>query len=199
MRSSDDRDPPEGGQGHELQDRSHGTGGTPGTAETASRRGLLKAGVGVLGCGLAAIPAVPAIGYVLHPLGRERAAGAFLPVGARAQFSATPVRVDLHADRVDAWSRERDVKLGSCWVVEQDGKLQAFSTACPHLGCAVDYEAGEGKFKCPCHRSAFSAKGEVEAGPSPRPLDTLEVEEKDGLVAIRFQRFRQGVPGKEPV
>ena len=72
------------------------------------------------------------------------------------------MRVDLHADRVDAWSRERDVKLGSCWVVEQDGKLQAFSTACPHLGCAVDYEPGEGKFKCPCHRSAFTAKGEVE-------------------------------------
>jgi hypothetical protein len=39
----------------------------------------------------------------------------------------------------------------------------------------------------------------VEEGPSPRPMDTLEVEEKDGLVAIRFQRFRQGVAGKEPV
>jgi menaquinol-cytochrome c reductase iron-sulfur subunit len=192
MRSSDERDPPEGGEAHDLQDRSHGT-------ESASRRGLLKAGVGVLGCGLAAIPVVPALGYVLYPLGGARAAGAFLPVGERGQFSATPVRVDLHADRVDAWSRERDVKLGSCWVVEQDGKLQAFSTACPHLGCAVDYEPGEGKFKCPCHRSAFTAKGEVEAGPSPRPLDTLEIEEKDGLVAIRFERFRQGVPNKEPV
>ena len=95
--------------------------------------------------------------------------------------------------------RERDVKLGSCWVVEVDGKLQAFSTACPHLGCAVDYEPGEAKFKCPCHRSAFTATGVVEGGPSPRPLDTLEIEEKDGLVAIRFQRFRQGVPHKEPV
>ena len=46
MRSSDERDPPEGGEAHDLQDRSHGT-------ESASRRGLLKAGVGVLGCGLA--------------------------------------------------------------------------------------------------------------------------------------------------
>jgi menaquinol-cytochrome c reductase iron-sulfur subunit len=167
--------------------------------ETASRRTLLKLGAGALGCGLAAIPVVPALGYLVHPLGRERAAGAFLAVGERKQFSATPVRVDLHADRVDAWSRERDVKLGSCWVLEQDGKLQAFSTACPHLGCAVDYDPAATKFKCPCHRSAFTIGGAVEAGPSPRPLDTLEIEEKDGLVAIRFERFRQGVPGKEPV
>ncbi len=190
MSSSDERGAPEDGAAHDPEDRS---------PEAASRRGLLKLGVGVLGCGLAAVPAVPAVGYLLYPLGRERALGAFLPVGPRAQFSATPVRIDLHADRVDAWSRERDVKLGSCWVVEVEGQLQAFSTACPHLGCAVDYEPGEAKFKCPCHRSAFTASGGVETGPSPRPLDTLEIEEKDGLVAIRFQRFRQGVAHKEPV
>ncbi len=174
-------------------------GGQDMSPETASRRTQLKLGAGALGCGLAAIPVVPALGYLVHPLGRERAAGAFLAVGERKQFSATPVRVDLHADRVDAWSRERDVKLGSCWVLEHEGKLQAFSTACPHLGCAVDYDPGEAKFKCPCHRSAFALGGAVEAGPSPRPLDTLEIEEKDGLVSIRFERFRQGVPGKEPV
>ncbi len=172
---------------------------SPETASTTTRRTALKLGIGALGCGLAAIPAVPAIGYVLHPLEGERVTGGFLPVGDRAQFGATPVRVDLHADRTDAWARERDVKLGSCWVVEREGKLQAFSSACPHLGCAVDYDPAEVKFKCPCHRSAFGVAGEVEAGPSPRPLDTLEVQEENGLVAIRFERFRQGVAAKEPV
>jgi len=186
----DGSDQPDNGGAHEPEDMS---------PETASRRGLLKLGVGVLGCGLAAIPAVPAIGYVVHPLGRERAAGDFLAVGERKQFGSTPVRVDLHADRTDAWSRERDVKLGSCWVVEREGQLQAFSSACPHLGCAVDFDPAEVKFKCPCHRSAFGVGGDVEAGPSPRPLDTLELQEEGGLVAIRFQRFRQGVPAKEPV
>ena len=190
MRRDDDKELPGRGSAHEPGDMS---------PETASRRGLLKLGVGVLGCGLAAIPAVPAIGYIVHPLGRERVAGAFLPVGDRKQFGSTPVRVDLHADRTDAWSRERDVKLGSCWVVEREGKLQAFSSACPHLGCAVDFDPAEVKFKCPCHRSAFGVGGDVEAGPSPRPLDTLELQEENGLVAIRFQRFRQGVPAKEPV
>jgi menaquinol-cytochrome c reductase iron-sulfur subunit len=170
----------------------------------ATRRGALKLGVGVLGLGLAAIPAVPAIGFVLHPLrkpgggGGEKGPG-FVAAGKRAAFGSTPVRVDLRADRVDAWSRETDVKLGSCWVLEQDGKLTALSTTCPHLGCAVDYDAEAKKFKCPCHRSAFSLDGKVEEGPSPRPMDTLELQESEGLVAIRFQRFKTGVPAKEPV
>ncbi len=168
--------------------------------EAASRRKLLKLGVGALGCGLAAVPIVPALGYLVHPLRTGPGeAGAMLAVGKREAFGAVPVRVDLYADRRDAWSRESNVKLGSCWVLERDGALQALSTACPHLGCAVDFDAGEGKFKCPCHRSAFDLAGKVEAGPSPRPMDTLELEETNGLVAIRFQRFRQGVPAKEPV
>ncbi|MBL9106997.1 MAG: Rieske 2Fe-2S domain-containing protein [Myxococcales bacterium] len=170
---------------------------------SSSRRGALKLGVGLLGVGLAAIPAVPAIGFLGHPLkasgGDGGKGGGFVPAGKRAGFGATPVRVDLHADRVDAWSRETDVKLGSCWVIEREGKLTALSTTCPHLGCAVDYDAAAQKFKCPCHRSAFGLDGQVEEGPSPRPMDTLELEEKEGLVAIRFQRFKTGVAAKEPV
>jgi menaquinol-cytochrome c reductase iron-sulfur subunit len=177
-------------------DRSDASDGGP---ESASRRKALKLGVGLLGVGLAAIPVVPAIAYVGHPLRHGGGATAFVPAGKRGSFGATPVRVDLRADRVDAWSRETDVKLGSCWVVEHEGKLTAYSTTCPHLGCAVDYDPAEHKFKCPCHRSAFALDGHVEAGPSPRPMDTLELQEQDGLVAIRFQRFRTGVSDKEPV
>lgn len=168
--------------------------------EGVSRRKLLKLGVGALGCGLAAVPIVPALGYLVHPLRLGPGeAGAMLAVGKRASFGAVPVRVDLYADRRDAWNRESNVKLGSCWVLERNGALQALSTSCPHLGCAVDFDAGASKFKCPCHRSAFDLTGKVEGGPSPRPMDSLELEETNGLVAIRFQRFRQGVPAKEPV
>jgi menaquinol-cytochrome c reductase iron-sulfur subunit len=168
--------------------------------EAAARRKLLKLGVGALGCGLAAVPIVPALGYLVHPLGSgQGGAGTMVAIGKRAAFGAVPVRVDLYADRRDAWSRESDVKLGSCWVMERNGALQALSTSCPHLGCAIDFDARDSVFKCPCHRSAFDLAGKVTAGPSPRPMDRLELEETDGLVSIRFQRFRQGVPAKEPV
>jgi menaquinol-cytochrome c reductase iron-sulfur subunit len=168
--------------------------------EDASRRKLLKLGIGALGCGLAAVPAIPALGFLVHPLrSGPGGAAAMISAGRRSAFSTVPVRVDLYADRRDAWSRESNVKLGSCWVFERQGALHALSTSCPHLGCAIDFAPTEGAFKCPCHRSAFDLSGEVKAGPSPRPMDSLEVQESSGLVAIRFQRFRQGVAAKEPV
>ncbi|MDC0671139.1 QcrA and Rieske domain-containing protein [Nannocystis radixulma] len=175
---------------------SPGAGGEP----DGGRRAVLKLGIGALGLGLAAVPAVPAIGYLLFPSGVKHGEAAFLPAGKRSALAgSTPVRVDLYADKVDAWNKTPDVKLGSCWVLERDGALHAFSTVCPHLGCAVDFDAEAQKFKCPCHRSAFGLDGTVEAGPSPRPLDSLEIKEQDGLVAIRLVRYRQGVADKEPV
>jgi hypothetical protein len=30
-------------------------------------------------------------------------------------------------------------------------------------------------------------------------MDLLELEEKDGMVAVRYQRFRQGIPEKEVI
>ena len=45
------------------------------------------------------------------------------------------------------------------------------SWRCPHLGCTVPWVASEGKFDCPCHGSIYDTKGEVLAGPAPRPLD----------------------------
>jgi menaquinol-cytochrome c reductase iron-sulfur subunit len=168
--------------------------------EGVSRRKLLKLGIGALGCGLAVVPIVPALGYLVHPLRMGPGeAGTLLAAGKRKAFGPVPVRVDLYADRRDAWNRESNVKLGSCWVVEREGALQALSTSCPHLGCSVDFDAGEGQFKCPCHRSAFDLTGKVKGGPAPRPMDSLELKEANGLVSIRFQRFRQGGPTKEPV
>lgn len=171
-----------------------------------SRRRALKIGIGVLGAGAAAIPAVPALGYLAHPLFHEitTSGGAFIDVGPRTQFSAdVPVKVDLYTDRRDAWVVTPKVKVGSCWVLERDSGLVAYSSVCPHLGCAVDFDAAAGAFKCPCHRSEFDLNGAPIHGPSPRPLDTLALEteprEATELVKIRFQRFRQGIREKVEV
>jgi menaquinol-cytochrome c reductase iron-sulfur subunit len=168
--------------------------------EAVSRRKLLKIGIGALGCGLAALPIVPALGYIVHPLRLgPGATGALLPAGKRSAYGPVPTRVDLYSDRRDAWNRESNVKLGSCWVYERDGALQALSTSCPHLGCSIDFDTSAKSFKCPCHRSAFDLTGNVTGGPSPRPMDALDLKEANGLVTIRFQRFRQGGSKKEPV
>ena len=86
------------------------------------RRRALSIGVGVLGGGLALGPLIPALGYILHPLSNTitSAGEGFIGVGGRGQFGPTiPIKVDLFADRKDAWSVTRQVKIGSCWVLER--------------------------------------------------------------------------------
>lgn len=178
----------------------------PGQAPSGedSRRDFLKTvGLGGLSVGLGAVVAAPALVYIGYPLGHTTVSGAdgFVKVGKLEAFKqGQPTKVDVFADKRDAWNRIIKVKVGSAWVVREGDKLRAYSTVCPHLGCAVDYEGDLGKFKCPCHKSVFStADGKVEGGPAPRPMDELEVEEKDGVVALRYRRFRQGIAEKESV
>lgn len=159
-------------------------------------------GAGALGACVAGVVAAPALSFLTHPLRTPTTSGsdAFIPVGKLAQFQGSlPVKVDLFSDKVDAWNRVVEVKVGSAWVLRQGEELRALSTVCPHLGCAIDYDAENGKFLCPCHDSFFSLEGAVETGPSPRGMDALEVQTEGELVAIRYQRFRQGTDRKEPV
>jgi menaquinol-cytochrome c reductase iron-sulfur subunit len=169
--------------------------------EDGSRRKFMLAGAGVLGACVAGVTAVPALAFLTHPLGTPTTSGsdAYIPVGKLAQFQGgLPVKVDLYADKVDAWNRVVEVKIGSAWVMQQGGELRAMSTVCPHLGCAIDYDAENAKFVCPCHDSFFSLEGAVETGPSPRGMDALEVQTQGDLVAIRYQRWKQGTDRKEP-
>jgi Rieske Fe-S protein len=171
----------------------------PGAAE--ARRDFLKTvGVGGIGLGLGAVVAAPAAAYVAYPLGNATVSGGdgLLPVGKSSDFKeGIPVKVDVFADRRDAWNRIVQVKIGSAWIVRNGEKLTAYSTVCPHLGCAIDYDAP--RFACPCHKSSFSADGKVAEGPAPRPMDELEVAENEGRVAVRYQRYRQGIPEKEVI
>lgn len=168
-----------------------------------SRRDFLKTvGLGGLSVGLGAVVAAPAVVYIAYPLGHATVSGAdgFVKVGKLDAFKpGEPTKVDVFADKRDAWNRIVKMKVGSAWVIREGDKLRAYSTVCPHLGCAVDYEGDVHKFKCPCHKSVFSTDGKVEGGPAPRPMDELEVEEKDGVVALRYRRFRQGIAEKESV
>jgi menaquinol-cytochrome c reductase iron-sulfur subunit len=167
----------------------------------SSRRGLLTAAAGILGVGAAATVLGPVVIFLGHPLEHDTTSSsdAYLPVGPPSLFvGAAPVKVDLLADRVDAWNRVVQVKIGSAWVLRKGTGLVAYSTVCPHLGCGIDFDGDAGKFYCACHKSWFGIDGAVEGGPSPRAMDELEVQAAEQLVSIRYQRFKQGVEAKEP-
>ena len=94
---------------------------------------------------------------------------------------------------------KENAETGGTYVVmlRDDGSLTAFTTTCPHLGCAVDLGPDGNEFKCPCHTSAFGLDGEKKGGPAKRGLDPLPVDEKDGRVLVTFKRFKADIADRE--
>jgi cytochrome b6-f complex iron-sulfur subunit len=65
----------------------------------------------------------------------------------------------------------------------------ACTATCTHLGCTVQWSAGDRRFYCPCHGSVYDAAGRVIAGPAPRPLDWFEVSlSRDGQIQVNKRR-----------
>lgn len=71
-------------------------------------------------------------------------------------------------------------------VVSQprEGEFKAFSTRCPHQGCAVSAIVAA-TVTCPCHGSAFSTvDGSPTQGPATEPLEAKVVKVSDGKLEI---------------
>ncbi len=70
----------------------------------------------------------------------------------------------------------------------EDGGFLALSRECTHLGCTVPWVADEKRFVCPCHASAYDARGAVLSPPAPRALDLYAVRIENGIVKIDTSR-----------
>ena len=68
----------------------------------------------------------------------------------------------------------------------EDAALVGYSSVCTHLACAVLWIKESGRLECPCHDGVFNVRtGGVVAGPPPRPLPTIRLEERDdGIYAV---------------
>lgn len=62
-------------------------------------------------------------------------------------------------------------------VVRDRTGFKAFSAACTHLGCLVEWDSSNKRFLCPCHAAVFDENGQVVSGPPPSALPTLKVKE----------------------
>lgn len=167
------------------------------------RRALIMAAAAGT-CAIAAGAGIPAALLVLSPL-RATAIGTgrWVKTLRVDQLKENePKRVAIVSDRRDAWTVEKNVELGSVWLVKRGDKVLAFSAVCPHLGCSINVVGAGGaggdigSFACPCHTSAFDADGKRKSGPSPRDMDTMATKVEDGYVAVDFRRFRIGVAEK---
>jgi quinol---cytochrome c reductase iron-sulfur subunit, bacillus type len=178
--------------------------------ESPERRSFLTCFLAIFVGGIAAIfPFAVGAGVLLNPLRRRQSAGGFIRV---CPLSALPPDGSPHlfvvaTDVTDAWTRAQNQRIGSVFLsrTDSDGKPQvtAFTSTCPHLGCAVEFDAGDDRFECPCHESGFAKDGEKLFGPSLRGLDPLDVklagDEGNQEVLVAFRRFRAGVAERIPI
>jgi Rieske Fe-S protein len=171
--------------------------------EPDDRRSFLKRVTLFLGAVVTAVVAVPAVRYLLYPVRRriveEGNEAVSVASDPQIRAGAPPVRVEIVVgSQKDAWAKRSDVRLGAAWLVRgNDGQLHAFSTTCPHLGCAVDYDEKRNLFRCPCHTSAFELDGSRAGGPAKRGLDPLETVVEDGTIKVRFLRFKADTATRE--
>jgi Rieske Fe-S protein len=127
-----------------------------------------------------------------------------IDVGPAARFVAgePPRKVDVIAPVIqDAWTAARDVILGAAWIRRTGPRpddLDARSAICPHLGCAVGFDAAANNYLCPCHDSRFAISGDRLTGPSERGLDPLPLRIVDGRLKLTWVRYRIGTASREP-
>ncbi len=145
----------------------------------------------------------PVAGFVtfLDPLRRKAGVRDMVRVASMGALpdNGEPRKFQVLDTLVDAWNRTENVPVGSVYVQKTgEDEVRVLNTVCPHLGCSVGYAAGSDVFVCPCHKSSFAMDGSIAdpGSPSPRGMDELMAEVRDGEVWVRFQNFRKGTPRK---
>jgi quinol---cytochrome c reductase iron-sulfur subunit, bacillus type len=170
-----------------------------------------------VGCILAIFPVAAGLGVLFDPLlrrkrgqpGADADGGKFVRIAPLDLVppDGMPRQFALSADVTDAWTRAGAQRVGSVFLQREDGEggpdVTAFSSTCPHLGCAVDFNAADDQFECPCHASAFALDGKKLFGPSLRGLDPLAVKLVDHggqqEIWVKWQRFRTGLAERVPI
>ena len=168
-----------------------------------SRRKFMAGAACALGAAVVGSSALVAARYVVSPVGRRTVTSPDGPIDVGAveglKVGAPPRRLPVIATTLrDGWAQQSGVALGAAWVRRLPGdKLECLSSVCPHLGCAIGWDAARERFNCPCHDSSFDPAGGRITGPSPRDMDPLPIALVGGRVQVTWLRYRQGVTSRE--
>ena len=165
------------------------------------RRGFITKVIALLVGAAAYLPPAAAGAWVfLNPLRQKGQGGRMFRLATLETLDEVPKKFPVIADRTDAWNRFPNEPVGAVYLRKTaDDQVKAIHVVCPHAGCSVQYQANADKFFCPCHSASFDLSGARldKKSPSPRDLDTLDVEIREGNeVWVKFVNFRNGTTEK---
>jgi len=170
------------------------------------RRDFFKQALSVILGGVAGlVPAAAGLAVYLDPLRRKSQPGTTVRVTSLEALpnDGIPRKFPVLASRTDAWNKTPASPIGAVYIRRTgEQTLQVLNVVCPHAGCFVDYKPERSGYFCPCHNSSFTADGAINDphSPSPRALDTLEYEIRNGReVWVKFQNYQAGHQEKLPV
>lgn len=169
------------------------------------RRSFIVALLAIIVGGIVAVfPFIAGLGVIFDPLRRKRVQAEPVRVTTLDALpdDGLPRKFPILDTQVDAWSRYPTRAIGSVYLRRMPGEntVRAWTSTCPHYGCAIDFKGNAKQYQCPCHVSAFDLDGNRIFGPSPRAMDSLAVEVRgEGEVWVVYEKFRSDIPDKIPV
>ncbi len=69
-------------------------------------------------------------------------------------------------------------------LTRSDGRLFAFSLACPHRGATLQWKVGEQRFFCPKHKARFTTDGAHASGRATADLDRFVLQRSGAQVVV---------------
>lgn len=155
--------------------------------ENISRRDMLTR-LGILFNGaVAAVLAVPILGYVLSPLVRVRKQSyeSWLALGSLGEYPPGQTRLATFRNPdVQPWDGKTAESV--CWVrCISPQSFQVFAINCAHLGCPVRWFPQSRLFMCPCHGGVYYEDGARASGPPERGLFQYDYKIEDGKLFIK--------------
>ena len=77
-------------------------------------------------------------------------------------------------------------------IARFQGRVFAFSLACPHQNTALRWDSGNGRFQCPKHKSRYRPDGSFIEGRATRGMDRFAVRQDGGNIVVNLDAlYRQ--------
>jgi nitrite reductase/ring-hydroxylating ferredoxin subunit len=113
-----------------------------------------------------------------------------LPLGAVQRLPMDFVRgLGGRADKAYPFPATDGVSIDkdeSVIIARFDGRVWAFSLACPHQNTAIRWDAGANRFQCPKHKSRYRTDGTFIEGRATRGLDRFAVRRDGANIVVNL-------------